>query len=629
MESREMSQSNNELEKDVTLNSESVQQDQVTELSEQKPEVAAAVTEEVVNQVSETQKVSEESLTNYAAMDKKQLVEVLQNLAQQPVNEVKEDVVRVRVAFAAIRKEELAKEKEAFIAKGNEEAAFAPAADELEEQFKSLYAEIKEKRAAYNAAQDALKAENLAKKREIISKINEIAEDADNVNRQYSTVQQLQQDFKAIGEVPSENDTEVWKSYQVAVERFYDLLKMNKELRDYDFKKNLEQKQALCAEAEALDEEADIVDAFKKLQQLHTSWREIGPVSKEIREELWTRFKNASAVINKKYQAFFEERKANEKKNAEGKEALCVKIEAISTDNLKTYAAWDEATKAIIGLQEEWKKLGFASRKVNTELFARFRKSCDEFFAKKAEFFKRMKDELAANLAKKIELCEKAEALKDSIEWKKTTDALIALQKEWKTVGPVVKKHSDAVWKRFIAACDAFFEEKKKQNVNVHSVEHENLKQKKDIIAQINSILENKETEDAPNKVRELMKKWQEVGHVPYKEKDKVYAEYKAAIDKAFEQLDMKAKKARMANFANSINQMSDTGKVYHERERLVRAYEMKSQELKTYENNLGFFNAQSKSGNSLVKEMERKIANIKEEIAMLEQKIKLIDEKI
>ena len=629
MESREMSQSNNELEKDVTLNSESVQQDQVTELSEQKPEVAAVVTEEVVNQVSETQKVSEESLTNYAAMDKKQLVEVLQNLAQQPVNEVKEDVVRVRVAFAAIRKEELAKEKEAFIAKGNEEAAFAPAADELEEQFKSLYAEIKEKRAAYNAAQDALKAENLAKKREIISKINEIAEDADNVNRQYSTVQQLQQDFKAIGEVPSENDTEVWKSYQVAVERFYDLLKMNKELRDYDFKKNLEQKQALCAEAEALDEEADIVDAFKKLQQLHTSWREIGPVSKEIREELWTRFKNASAVINKKYQSFFEERKANEKKNAEGKEALCVKIEAISTDNLKTYAAWDEATKAIIGLQEEWKKLGFASRKVNTELFARFRKSCDEFFAKKAEFFKRMKDELAANLAKKIELCEKAEALKDSTEWKKTTDALIALQKEWKTVGPVVKKHSDAVWKRFIAACDAFFEEKKKLNVNVHSVEHENLKQKKDIIAQINSILENKETEDAPNKVRELMKKWQEVGHVPYKEKDKVYAEYKAAIDKAFEQLDMKAKKARMANFANSINQMSDTGKVYHERERLVRAYEMKSQELKTYENNLGFFNAQSKSGNSLVKEMERKIANIKEEIAMLEQKIKLIDEKI
>lgn len=629
MESREMSSSKSELEKDVTLNSESVQQDQVTDLSEQKPEVAEAVTEEVVNQVSEAIEVSEESVTNYSAMDKKQLVEVLQSLAQQPANEVKEDVARVRVAFANIRKDELAKEKEAFLANGNEEAAFAPMVDELEEQFKNLYAEIKEKRAAYNAEQDALRAENLAKKREIIAKINEIADDADNVNRQYGAVQQLQQDFKAIGEVPSENDTEVWKSYQLAVERFYDLLKMNKELRDYDFKKNLEQKQALCADAEALDEESDIVEAFKKLQQLHTTWREIGPVSKEIREELWARFKNASAVINKKYQAFFEERKANEKKNAEGKEALCVQIEAISTDGLKTYAAWDEATKAIIALQEEWKKLGFASRKVNNELFARFRKSCDDFFAKKAEFFKQMKDELAANLAKKIELCEKAEALKDSTEWKKTTDALVALQKEWKTVGPVVKKHSDAVWKRFIAACDAFFEEKKKQNVNVHSVEHENLKLKKDIVAQINSILEAEETEDAPVKVRELMKKWQDVGHVPYKEKDKIYAEYKAAIDKAFEQLDMKANKARMANFANSIKQMNDTGKVYHERERLVRAYEMKSQELKTYENNLGFFNAQSKSGNSLVKEMERKIANIKDEIAMLEQKIKMIDEKI
>lgn len=630
MESREMSSSNTELEKDVTLNSESVKQDQVTELSEQKPEVAEAAADEVVNQVSESPKASEESLTNYATMDKSQLVAALQALLQQPVTEVKDDVAHVRMAFANIRKEELAKEKEAFLAKGNEEAAFAPATDELEEQFKSLYAEIKEKRAAYNAAQDALKAENLAKKREIISKINAIADDADNVNRQYGTVQQLQQDFKAVGEVPSENDTEVWKSYQQAVERFYDLLKMNKELRDYDFKKNLEQKQELCAEAEALDEEADVVDAFKKLQQLHISWREIGPVSKEIREELWARFKNASAVINKKYQTFFEERKANEKRNAEGKEALCVKIEAISTDELKTYAAWDDATKAIIALQEDWKKLGFASRKVNAELFARFRKSCDEFFAKKAEFFKRMKDELAANLAKKTELCEKAEALKDSTEWKKTTDALIALQKEWKTVGPVVKKHSDAVWKRFIAACDAFFEAKKKQNVNIHSVEHDNLKQKKEIIAQITAVVEAGSTEtDAPAKVRDLMKQWQEVGHVPYKEKDKVYAEYKAEVDKAFEQLDMKGKKARMANFENSISQMSDSGKVHHERERLVRAYEMKSQELKTYENNLGFFNARSKNGNSLVKEMERKVANIKEEIAMLEQKIKLIDEKI
>lgn len=629
MESRELSSSKKEIAQEVNLTPEANEQAPVAELSEQKTEVVETATDETVNQTLETPEVSEESSTNFAKMDKSQLLEALQQLALRPVQEVKDEVARVRAAFLAIRKEEQAKEKQQFLEKGNEEAAFAPMTDEVEEQFKSVYAEIKEKKAAYNAQQEALKQENLQKKLEIIGKITEIAADADNVNRQYNTVKQLQQDFKAIGEVPSENDTEVWKAYQVAVERFYDLLKMNKELRDYDFKKNLEQKQALCAEAEALDEESDIVEAFKKLQALHNTWREIGPVSKEIREELWTRFKNASAVINKKYQAFFEERKLNEKKNADGKEALCVRIEAIGTDDLKTYAAWDEATKAIIALQEEWKTFGFASRKVNADLFARFRKSCDDFFEKKAAFFKKMKEELAANLAKKIELCEKAEALKDSTDWKATTDALVALQKEWKTVGPVVKKHSDAVWKRFIAACDAFFEEKKKQNVNIHSVEHENLKQKKEIIAQIKAIFEDENKDDAPAKVRQLMKQWQEVGHVPYKEKDKIYAEYKALIDKAFEELDMKANKARMANFANSIKQMGDSNKVYHERERLVRAYEMKSQELKTYENNFGFFNAQSKSGNSLLKEMERKIAKIKDEISILEQKIKMIDEKL
>ena len=629
MESRELSSSKKEIAQEVNLTPEANEQAPVAELSEQKTEVVETATDETVNQTLETPEVSEESSTNFAKMDKSQLLEALQQLALRPVQEVKDEVARVRAAFLAIRKEEQAKEKQQFLEKGNEEAAFAPMTDEVEEQFKSVYAEIKEKKAAYNAQQEALKQENLQKKLEIINKITEIAADADNVNRQYNTVKQLQQDFKAIGEVPSENDTEVWKAYQVAVERFYDLLKMNKELRDYDFKKNLEQMQALCAEAEALDEESDIVEAFKKLQALHNTWREIGPVSKEIREELWTRFKNASAVINKKYQAFFEERKLNEKKNADGKEALCVRIEAIGTDDLKTYAAWDEATKAIIALQEEWKTFGFASRKVNADLFARFRKSCDDFFEKKAAFFKKMKEELAANLAKKIELCEKAEALKDSTDWKATTDALVALQKEWKTVGPVVKKHSDAVWKRFIAACDAFFEEKKKQNVNIHSVEHENLKQKKEIIAQIKAIFEDENKDDAPAKVRQLMKQWQEVGHVPYKEKDKIYAEYKALIDKAFEELDMKANKARMANFANSIKQMGDSNKVYHERERLVRAYEMKSQELKTYENNFGFFNAQSKSGNSLLKEMERKIAKIKDEISILEQKIKMIDEKL
>ena len=597
-------------------------------VEEEKPQEPVA--EEPVEEEKPQEPVAEEvelPKVDLTTLDKNGLVAELEKLLALPVESVKDRVAQIKSAFFALRKEELAKEKEEFLAKGNEEAAFAPQEDETEAKLKELLGEFKEKRAEFNAEQDAVKKSNLEKKQQIIDEINTISQDPDNINKQFSHVQQLQQEFKAIGEVPSANTTEVWKAYQQAIENFYDLLKMNKELRDYDFKKNLEIKQRLCEEAEALDEETDVIAAFKKLQALHDKWRETGPVAKDIREPLWARFKTASSVINKKHQAFFETRKAAEKENAEAKTALCEKIEQIETDGLKTYAAWDEVTKQIIGLQEEWKKLGFASRKVNAALFARFRSSCDDFFAKKAAFFKTMKEELASNLAKKNELCEKAEALMDSTDWKSTTDALIALQKEWKTIGPVVKKHSDAVWKRFITACDHFFEEKKKQTSSQRSVEHDNLKAKKEVIAQINAILET-DDEEAPQKIRDLMSKWQSIGHVPYKEKDKIYAQYKEAIDKAFEKFDMKAFRARLTNFENSISQ-SGGDKVYHERERLVRAFEQKCNELKTYENNMGFFTARSKDGNTIVKELERKISNLKDEIALLEQKIKIIDEKI
>ncbi len=646
MEAHELSQSKENLEKDVTLAQEPVQEE-VTGSVENKSEVVSdkEAAAEVVNPAVEPEDpaISTNSSQdapreqgkdttqpiNYSAMSKAALVAALEELIQKPIDTIKDDITQIKSAFFAIRKDEIAKEKEAFLAKGNEEAAFAVLDDADETRLKELFNELKVKRAEFNAAQDALRTENLDKKLKIIAEIDAIAADVDNVNRQYNHIQQLQQEFKAIGEVPATHVTELWKNYQLAIEKFYDLLKMNKELRDYDFKKNLEIKQQLCAEAEALDDDNDIVSAFKKLQELHSQWREIGPVAKEIREELWQRFKNASSVINKKYQSYFEERKAKEKENAAAKTVLCEKIEAMSTDGLASYAAWNEATKSIVALQGEWKKIGFASRKVNNELFARFRKSCDEFFAKKAEFFKRKKEEMAVNLAKKTELCEKAEAMKDSTDWKKTTEAFVALQKEWKTIGPVVKKHSDTIWKRFITACDTFFENKKKQTSSVHVVEHENLKKKKEVIAQVNAILEANDQDEGPVKVRELMQQWQDIGHVPYKEKDKIYEEYKAAIDKAFDQFDMKATRARIANFENSLNEMDNSDKVYHERERLVRDYERKCQEMKTYENNMGFFNAQSKNGSTIVKEMERKIARIKEDIALLEQKIKMIDEKI
>ena len=652
MESREIAEMNSNLEKNATLNTDvnDVQNDVAAPAEtpaaeqpvseeptatpapvEEAPAVEPAPTEPEAAPADEPEPapVAEKpARVDYTAMGKQELVEALEGVAQRPIDTIRDEVAAIKAAFFALRKEEIDKEKAEFLEKGNEEAAFAVKDDELENRMKEILNELKEKRAQRNAEIEAERAQNLEKKQAIVDKISEITNDPDNINRHYGNVQQLQQEFKAIGAVPATAETEIWKAYQQAVERFYDLLKINKELRDYDFKKNLEAKQQLCAEAEELDEVNDVVAAFRKLQELHNKWREIGPVAKELREDLWARFKNASVGINKKYQAFFEERKGKEKENAEAKTALCEQVEAISTDNLKTYSAWETATKKIIALQEEWKKLGFASRKLNADLFARFRKSCDEFFAKKAEFFKTMKESLAANLARKTELCEKAEALKDSTDWKKTTDELVALQKEWKTIGPVVKKHSDAVWKRFIGACDYFFEQKKKQHTNVHAVEHDNLKTKRELIAKINAALEAGDAEAGAAIVREVIAQWPQVGHVPFKEKDKIYAEYREAVDKAFEQFDMKGMRANLANFESSISQSSGD-KVYHERERLVRTYEQKCSELKTYENNMGFFTATSKTGSSLVKEMERRIAKIKEEIALLEQKIKLIDEKI
>lgn len=610
MDLREESLTNENLEKDVTLNE------------------AAEITAESVNE--NTEAVSEVvTLADYSSLGKSELVDALISLLDKPVETVREAVGQIKMAFYALRKAEVEAEKAEFIAVGNDETSFEAKEDAEEARMKDVLNQLKEKRAEFNNAQETIRQENLAKKRAIIEEIKAIAVDPDSVNKQYNRVQQLQQDFKSIGEVPATETTDLWKDYQQATESFYDLLKINKELRDYDFKKNLEIKQQLCTEAEELGTKEDVVIAFRRLQELHNQWRETGPVAKELREDLWNRFKEASSVINKKYQSFFEDRKAKEKENELAKIAICEKVENVDISLLKTYAAWDEATKEIIALQEEWKNLGFASRKVNSDLFTRFRKSCDEFFASKATFFKSMKEELSENLQKKIALCEKAEALKDSTDWKKTADALVALQKEWKTIGAVAKKQSDAVWKRFIAACDAFFEAKNKQSNNTRKVEHDNLKAKKEIIAAINAILADDAETEGGKKVRELMKKWQEVGHVPFKEKDKIYAEYKEAIDKAFDKFDMKEVKATLSNYENSISQMTDKDKIYREREYLMRSYEQKRNELKTFENNMGFFNATSKSGNSMVKEMERRIQKIKDDLALIEKKIELIDSKM
>ena len=608
MEMREQS-----LEQDQILNAE---QTKVQNVSEENVTIEDSQVEQPQEEVAKT------------SLSKEELLAALTELSQKEATDIgRDEVSRLKQQFYAIRKNEIEKEKAEFIANGNEEAAFAAKTDELEEKFKEALNVIKEKKAVLLAAQEAERQNNFEQKAKILDEIKTLAADTDNVNRTFNRFKELQQEFKNVGEVPPTVATEQWKQYQEAVEAYYDQLKINKELRDYDFKKNLEIKQLICEEAEKLTEETDIIVAFKRLQDLHEKWREVGPVAKDIREEIWGRFKDASAIINKKYQAYFEERKNREQENENAKTAICERIEALDFESLKSYSAWDEMTKVILEAQEDWKKLGFASKKMNNVLFARFRETCDKFFEMKANYFKNIKDDLASNLEKKIALCEKAEALKDSTDWKKTTDEFVALQKEWKTIGAVAKKHSEVVWRRFLAACDYFFEEKKKKTSGVRQTEQANLKLKKEVIAKLGAIAEDTPREEAIKQVKELMAQWQEIGHVPYREKDKVYETYRAKVDELYKRFDMRGSQARMSNFEDSVNEMSgDENKLYRERERLMRNYEQKRNELNTYENNMGFFNSKSKSGDSMLRELERKIQRIKEEIATLEQKIKVID---
>ncbi len=563
------------------------------------------------------------------ASSKEEVLEILTRLTTDEDADIsREEIARLKQQFYAFRKTEVEQEFADFVAQGNEETAFIPSVNEAEERFKELMNTIKDRKAALTAAQEAEKQQNFERRKALIEELATISADTDNVNRAFPRVKEIQAEFKLIGEVPATEATDQWKAYQQAVEQFYDQLKVNKDLRDYDFKKNLELKTMLCEEAEKLNAEEDIILAFKRLQNLHDEWRQAGPVAKEIREEIWARFKDASAVVNKKYQAFFEERKAKEAENEAAKTAICERVEALDFSTLNSFNAWEEMTKTILAAQDEWKKLGFASRKANNALFARFRSLCDKFFAAKGDYYKKVKDELSANLTKKIALCEKAEALQDSTDWRKTADILVALQKEWKTIGSVPKKHSDNVWHRFQQACDKFFENRKKNQSESRTEEQANLKAKRDIIAELKAIPADTPRSEAMPKVKELQAKWQEIGHVPFREKDKVYEEYRAVCDAFYDR--SRDSRGSMSRFEDVINEMgSDGNKLYRERERIMRAFEIKRNELKTYENNLGFLTSKSKSGDSMVREMERRIQRIKDDLAAIEEKIKLIDAKL
>lgn len=533
----------------------------------------------------------------------------------------------LKVQFYRMRTAEIETAQQDFIAQGGDVSLFIPATDELEESFKEIMSLIKAKRNAWIAAQEQEMRANLEKKESLLAKLQSLVENASQGTPEVNEFKAIQSEWKEIKNVPQENVTSLWKQYQLLVEQFYDVLKINHEFREYDFKKNLEIKTRLCESAEALENEEDVINAFRQLQQLHNEFRETGPVSPELREEIWARFKAASTNVNRRHQEHFEAKKEQEKENLEKKSAICEQIEAINNNQLTSYQTWNSATEKILELQAQWKEIGFAPQKMNLKIFERFRAACDEFFRLKSEFFKEAKNTLANNLERKKALCEQAEQLMESEEWKATADKLTKIQKEWKEIGPVPQKHSEALWKRFVTACDTFFERRNAATSSQRNMEQDNLKQKREVIEALKNIDTTLPADEQTKQISALTAKWNAIGFVPFKEKDKIYKEYKQSLNALYEKLHIDANERKLNRFRNSIGKSGNS--LLRERDHLIRQYEAMKNEISTYENNIGFLSVSNKKGASLVDVMRQKVDKLKQDAQVILQKIHLIEEEI
>ena len=587
--------------------------------------------------ISEEQQVKETSVPventattltsskNYKS--KAEIIERLKEIVGNDENPTKEELDHLKTSFYKLHIAEREAQQKAYLEAGGDPDKYILVPDEAEDVFKAEMGVIKERRAKLFLQQEAEKQENLEKKLNIIERIKNMASSPEEANKNYNEFKELQQQWKDIKNVPADKANELWRNYQLYVEQYYDQLNLNREAREYDFKKNLGIKNHLCEAAEKLAEEPDVISAFHQLQELHQQFREVGPVAKELRDEVWTRFKAASTVINKRHQQHFDELRAKEEDNLVKKTALCEKVEDIVKDEHKGANEWEKLTKEIIDIQAEWKKIGFAPQKMNVKIFERFRAACDDFFSKKAAFFKEMKQRYNENIAKKQSLIEKAEALMESTDWKVTTDKMIALQKEWKTIGAVPKKAGDELWSKFLEACNKFFEARNAANAGTRNEERTNLDKKKAIISQLKELVEGS-VDDLQEKVKELVDEYAKIGHVPYKEKDKLYKQYHEVLDKLYDDLHVTTAKRRLDNFKSNLKNVVKRGEdaLDNERGRLMRRYEGLKQEINTYENNLGFLNASSKKGNSLIDEMNRKVQRLKDDMELIKQKIKTID---
>ena len=586
------------------------------------------VAEEPVTEVEASAEAAEETVDESEVLTKPEtketkdeIIERLKEIDANGGNADKAELDLLKVNFYKLHKAGIEAAKKAFEEKG-EEGEFVPPVDEYEEQFKSIMASIKEKRSSIAAQEEKELEKNLARKIAIIERIKALTESQDDANKSYSEFKKLQQEWKEIKHIPANKANELWRNYQLYTEKFYDLIKLNNEFREYDFKKNLEIKTRLCEAAEKLANEPDVISAFHQLQKLHQEFRETGPIVKDLREQIWTRFKAASTAVNRRHQQHFEQLKEQEQTNLDAKTVICEIVEGLELDKCTNFRDWNNKTQEVLALQAKWKTIGYAPRKMNVKIFERFRTACDEFFKKKAEFFKKMKEDMNSNLEKKRELTEKAEALKDSTDWKKTAEAMTKLQKQWKEIGPISKKHADVLWKRFIAACDYFFDQRNKATSSQHSSEVENLKAKKDIIQQLNELeAEDDHSFDAEEKFQSLMKKWNEIGHVPFREKDKIYKQYHNIVDSLYPKFGSSSR--RYSGETRSSGKVSG-GK---EKDKLTKLYENMRNEIQTYENNLGFLSASSKKGNGLVDEMKKKVEKLKAEAEAVLMKIQHLDE--
>ena len=548
---------------------------------------------------------------------KAEVLAQLRQYVEQPATSDRAVLDRLRNVFYRLHNDEILKAREAFVAEGGNAEDFVPAADPDEQEYKRLVASVKEVRAKVAAEAEATRQANLQRKLDIIEEIKQMVAQPEDIDKKYDRFKALQAEWKEIGNIPAEHVTETWKNFHHNVEQFYDLLRINHEMRAYDFKKNLEIKTRLCESAEKLAEDEDVVAAFHALQKLHQEFRETGPVAKEQREEIWNRFKAASTLINKRHQDFFLGRKQEEEENLNKKTQLCEQVEALNFDALSTMAEWEAMSQLVIGMQNEWKTIGFTPRKQNQVIFERFRTACDRFFSAKAHYFRSLREKLADNLAQKTALCERAEELKDSTDWSNTTNAFVALQAEWKKIGPVAHKVSDAVWKRFNTACNAFFDRKKEANSGVHEEEQANLTKKLDVIARLQQ-LADEGSEQLQQAVKALQTEWAAIGHVPFRKKEKIYRTYRNLCDKIYDTLHREAGRRRVDNIARRAAQTGGS-----EVQRLQRAYESKKAEIQTYETNLTFLNSKSKAGNSLVADIERRIQTLRNDLEIIAEKIK------